>query len=585
MGFAPVGHRGRRPGSRRLAFLGLVLGGGAAMAPLAAAAAPTPPPPAAAQQGEQIQRQQQEQIDQDQTRILTSPRGQTVIEVPTHPQAVVPKGACQTITRISFLHAPKMSDKDREKLTAPFLNKCLGLGDVENLLSDITRFYIDHDEPTTRVYIQPQNLTQGVLVLEVVEGKVEKIELQNKGTHGVNLTTAFGARANAVFNLRVFEQGLDQVNRLASNHATLDILPGSAPGESVIAIRNTAGAPLHVSASYDNTGQPSTGHNQGSVSLIGDDFFGLNDQISYTRRQTIPDGRPNADSRSNSVLVSVPYNKLLLTLGASDSDYTSQTATSGGTVFVLSGYNRNIFAELDAAVWRNRTSKLNLSATVTSKLNRNFIDGAYLSVSSRSLTVLDLWADYTTVVGHGSVKLGLGWSQGLNALGALRDPAGLPSDSAHAQFGKLQARAYLSLPFRLGGQTLLFTSEVQGQYALKPLYSSEQIVVGSPYTVRGFLLGSVIDDRGFYAQNDLSLLRNVRLAGQTLSLRPHVGLDGGYATGVASRVGGGFVSGGSLGVAVQTGRISIDAYTSHSISRAGLRDEGFVTFVRATLAI
>ncbi|MGA0602418.1 ShlB/FhaC/HecB family hemolysin secretion/activation protein [Caulobacter sp. KR2-114] len=557
---------------------------GLAGLPPAAAAAPTPPP-AAAQQGEQIQRQQQEQLDQDQTRILTNPRGQTVIEVPTHPQAVAPKGACQLITEIRFLHAPKMGDKDREKLTAPYLNRCLGLGDVENLLSDITRFYIDKSEPTTRVYIQPQNLTKGVLVLEVVEGKVEKIVLDNHGVHGVNLTTAFGRRADTVFNLRVFEQGLDQVNRLASNHATLDILPGSAPGESVIEIRNTAGAPLHVSASYDNAGQPSTGRNQGAVSLIGDDFFGLNDQISYTRRQTIPDGRPNADSRSNSVLVSVPYNALTLTVGASESDYTSQTVTSGGTVFVLSGYTRNIFGELDAAVWRNRRSKLDLSATITSKLNRNFVDGAYLSVSSRSLTVLDLWADYTTLVGHGSMKLGLGWSQGLSALGALQDAPGTPADSAHAQFGKLQARAYLSLPFKLAGQTLVFTSEAQGQYALKPLYSSEQIVVGSPYTVRGFLLGSVIDDRGFYAQNDLSLVHRARLFGQSVTLRPHIGLDAGYATGVASGLGGGFLSGGSFGLAAQAGRISIDAYTSHSISRAGLRDEGFVTFVRATLSL
>lgn len=572
-------------GMRRLAFWAMILGMGAAMAPLVAAAAPTPPPPAVAQQGEQIQRQQQEQIDQDQTRILTSPRGQTVIEVPTHPQAVAPKGACQLITSITFLHAPKMSDKDREAITRPYLGRCLGLGDVENLLSDVTRFYIDHAEPTTRVYIQPQNLAKGVLALEVIEGKVEKVALDNKGTHGVNLTTAFGHRGETVFNLRVFEQGLDQINRLASNHATLDILPGANPGESVIEIRNVAGAPLHVSASYDNTGQPSTGRNQGAVSLIGDDLFSLNDQISYTRRQTIPDGRPNADSRSNSVLVSVPYSALLLTLGASDSNYTSQTITSGGTVFVLSGYTRNIFAELDASVWRNSRSKLNLSGALTSKLSRNFIDGAYLSVSSRSLTVLDLWADYTTIVGRGSVKLGLGWSAGLNAFGALKDAAGLPADSAHAQFGKLQARAYLSVPFKAAGRTFIFTSESQGQYALKPLYSSEQIVVGSPYTVRGFLLGSVVDDRGFYAQNDLSTIFQASVAGHPVVLRPHVGLDGGYATGVASRIGGGFLSGASAGLGVQTGRISIDAYTSHSISRGGLRDEGFVTFVRATLSL
>ena len=307
----------------------LVFALGASAAPLASlAAVPSAP---LTQQGEQIQRQQQDQIDQDQTRILTSPRGQTVIEVPTHPAAVAPPGSCKIITAIAFENAPRMSAAERGKLIKPYVGRCLGLGDVENLLSDITRFYVQKGEPTTRIYIQPQTLAKGQLVLKVVEGKVEKIVLDNKGLHGVNLTTAFGDRANRAFNLRVFEQGLDQINRLASNNATIDIAPGDAPGESIIHIRNTAALPLHLSVSYDNTGEPQTGRNQGAVTVIGDDLLHLNDQISYTRRQTIPDGQPNANAYSDSVLLSVPYNALTLTLGYNDSAYTSQSTTSAST--------------------------------------------------------------------------------------------------------------------------------------------------------------------------------------------------------------------------------------------------------------
>ena len=394
-------------GRKRRVANGLALAGVAgctlaiALLPDAALAAP----PVAPQTGETIQRQQQQQIDQDQTQILTSPRGQSVIDLPTHKPAVVPNGACRTITRIEFTHSPGMSGRDRQHLVAPFEGRCLGLGDVENLLSDVTRFYIDHARPTTRVYIQPQSLTQGTLVLDVVEGRVEKVILNDGGKHSVNLLGAFGYTGNIDFNLRVFEQGLDQINRLASNHATLDILPGDQPGDSIVEIRNHPTSRVHVSASYDDTGQPTTGRNQASGTIITDDLLGLNEQISYTRRQTIRTGQPNANSLSDSALIVVPFGALTMTVGYSDSAYTSQSITTDGTVFVLTGDTHTTFGEIDAAVWRNRRSKLSFSARLSNKINRNYIDNSYLAVSSRILTVLDLGSEFTTIIGAGTLQM------------------------------------------------------------------------------------------------------------------------------------------------------------------------------------
>ncbi len=150
---------------------------GLTLAPVAAAAQSLSPgeAAAAARQPEILQRQQQERIDQDQTRILTSPQRQTVIEVPTHERAVAAPGTCQVISRIEFERAPLLDNERRRRLTEPYVGRCLGLGDVENLLSDITRFYIEKGRPTTRVYIKPQSLSQGVLVLDAVEGRVEEV--------------------------------------------------------------------------------------------------------------------------------------------------------------------------------------------------------------------------------------------------------------------------------------------------------------------------------------------------------------------------------------------------------------------------
>ena len=128
-----------------LVVAGLILPG-------AAWAQTTLPPDAGTigRQADTIQRQQQERVDEDTTRILTRPQSQTVIEVPTHERAEAKAGSCQTINRIEFAHSPLLGKEARDRLTAPYRGRCLGLGDVENLLSDITRFYIDKSRPRSR---------------------------------------------------------------------------------------------------------------------------------------------------------------------------------------------------------------------------------------------------------------------------------------------------------------------------------------------------------------------------------------------------------------------------------------------------
>ena len=107
-------------------------------------------------------------------------------------------------------------------------------------------------------------------------------------------------------------------------------------------------------------------------------------------------------------------------------------------------------------------------------------------------------------------------------------------------------------------------------------------MVGSPYTVRGFLAGSLVNDRGFYAQNDLSTQFRLTVSGLTTVLRPHIGLDAGYVAGATPGTASGFLTGASAGLGLVAGRLSFDAYTSRELSHAGLRSEGLLTFLRAT---
>ncbi len=58
----------------------------------------------------------------------------------------------------------------------PFIAQCLTASDLNRLLSDITHAYLKRGYVTTRAYLPPQDLQDGVLQIQVIEGRLESID-------------------------------------------------------------------------------------------------------------------------------------------------------------------------------------------------------------------------------------------------------------------------------------------------------------------------------------------------------------------------------------------------------------------------
>jgi len=175
-----------------------------------------------------------------------------------------PSKQCFEINKIILEDAHSLSAEEKQKLIKPFLGQCIGMTEIKELLRTITNYYIDKGYVTTRVYIHQQELDDGVLKLLVIEGISESINQESEDAK-INIATAFPGLKGKVYNIRDFEQGLDQINRLQSNNASLDLQPGSAPGKTRVVIRNTPTFPLSGPLVADNYGSESTGENRGTV--------------------------------------------------------------------------------------------------------------------------------------------------------------------------------------------------------------------------------------------------------------------------------------------------------------------------------
>jgi hemolysin activation/secretion protein len=523
---------------------------------------------AAGQQGEIIQQRQQQQIQQDRENAQRNlaPGG---VDLQTLTPASAPSGAsatCHEIQRIDIGNDPHLPPQIQQQINFKFAGHCINADDISQILGLITKSYIERGFISTRAYLPAQDLRSGVLKIVVIEGIVEKFQIDDHGAHSVSVGSVFPGLQGQALKLRDLEQGMDQINRLQSNNATLDVQPGDHPGESLVVVHNQAAFPVHVFSTYDNQGSVSTGQHQGAATVTLDDLAGLNESLSATHRQSVPLDDNSHDSTSDDFNLVVPYGYNTFTLDVNRSTYLNDLTLPSGAIDPSAGNNKISSLEWRRVAFRNQNSRWSLAAALTTKDANNYFDNQYLSANSRKLSLLDVKSALSTTLGPSIVSLDLDYSRGLAAFGAMHDAGNLPTDEPHAESQKITADLHFRLPFDLLGRQLSYEAEVFDQYASTPLYGSEQLLIGGIYSVRGFANNSLSGDNGYYWRNDLSLQQPLELGGQHFSARLFVALDTGWVSCLTPGLPGGRLTGTAAGGSLQWRALSWELFRATALT-------------------
>lgn len=146
---------------------------------------------------------------------------------------------CFPIKSIQLKGADSLPASERESVLKSYIGQCLGVPQLNELLRIITNHYIDRGLVTSRAYLPQQDLSQGHLQVLVVEGTLESFKgADNSQLSMRELAMAFPGQAGSQLNLREIEQAIDQLNRLPSNQAHMELTPGSAVGGSSVLVKN-----------------------------------------------------------------------------------------------------------------------------------------------------------------------------------------------------------------------------------------------------------------------------------------------------------------------------------------------------------
>ncbi|WP_197324646.1 ShlB/FhaC/HecB family hemolysin secretion/activation protein, partial [Ralstonia solanacearum] len=130
------------------------------------------------------QRALRERQDAERHREATQPAPQIAV-APAVPDAaavdaVAEPGTTFDIHRIELTGNTVLDADTAERVTQPFLNRALGTNRINLLLRRLTEAFVARGFVTTRAYLAPQNLKNGVLTIAVVPGKVEALQINGK---------------------------------------------------------------------------------------------------------------------------------------------------------------------------------------------------------------------------------------------------------------------------------------------------------------------------------------------------------------------------------------------------------------------
>lgn len=415
-----------------------------------------------------------------------------------------------------------------QRLAGEGAGQCLGVQGINLLMSNMQNRLIGHGWTTSRVLAPQQDLSQGTLHLVVVPGKIRQVRFTEDSDQYAALYTAMPAREGKVLDLRDIEQGLENLQRLPTVEASMELVPGDEPGESDIVITRKQRKMWRLNAWADNTGTNSTGKNQGGLMFALDNPLSLSDlfYVTASRDLLFTGGKESANYSAH---YSVPSGYSQFALTGSKYNYVQTVSLLNGDAR-YKGRSETLNAQFSNVLHRSAVSKTTVSYGLNLRQTRNYIQDTEIESQKRRTSTWKAGIDHRQYIGTSVLDAGVSYQRGTRWFGAMPAweeyrPTG-SDDYATALSRILQFSASLTVPFALGEQQFQYQGEYLRQLSGTPLTPQDQFSIGSRWTVRGFDGERTLSsDDGWYFRNTLSW--NTPVAQQQL----YIGADYGRVDG------------------------------------------------------
>ncbi|NEQ13230.1 MAG: ShlB/FhaC/HecB family hemolysin secretion/activation protein [Moorea sp. SIO3E2] len=199
------------------------------------------------------------------------------------------------VDKIEVIGSTIFSPEQFKLIIQPYQGRSLTIEQLREVADAITTLYLKQGYINTRAILlaeQTIDITKGIVTIRVIEGGIEKIEVE--GTRRLNpnyIRSRVQLGTGTPFNTTDLEKQLRLLRldpKLESIEASLR--KGTKVGQSILIVRVVEANPFKGSVGVDNYSPPSIGSERISFNLRHLNLTGNGDEISFTYRRSTTGG-------------------------------------------------------------------------------------------------------------------------------------------------------------------------------------------------------------------------------------------------------------------------------------------------------
>jgi len=422
--------------------------------------------------------------------------------VPLPPEGEVEKhpGAVRVFVHdVHVVGNTVFSDAEINEVTAPFKNRTLLTEDLERLRLSLTLLYINKGYLTSGAIIPDQDITFGVIKVQIIEGKLTRIDVEGNrwfSSSYLRDRLELGIRAPVILDpLQEQMQLLQQDRRIERVNA--ELRPSDVQGESVLNVRVADRQPFHATMEVNNYQTPLVGEMRGIGTLTHDNLTGHGDPLSLSYGQS---------SGAYPIVYGsyeLPLNRYGTTFSPYYRRYDFKLIERPFNAVGLNTNTEIIGMSLRQPIYRTVTDEVTFTIIGEHLYTQTFVGNVGFHTFPGSsdtgvgtVSALRFAQDWTHRTIDTVLALRSRFSVGLNVLGATINSN---SDTPDGQFFSWlgQAQAIKQFGQELLGMQLLGRMDLQ--LTNSPLFPLEQVALGGRYTVRGYREVTILRDNSFLA--------------------------------------------------------------------------------------
>ncbi len=410
------------------------------------------------------------------------------------PAPVADDGATFRVSDIRITGNHSIPDAQLRPFAATLIGREVSLADIRAAVDGMKKYYRAKGFVAAYVYIPPQQLSDGVLKIDVLEGRLGAVKVTGgRWFSSARLERFFRLKPGEVLRYETLRRYLDRVNDHQDVKAKAVLAPGAETGTTDVKIEIEDKAPYHLSGDINNSGTENTGEYRYGLAASHTNLTGNLDKLE----SSLQFGK-GVDALGAGY--SLPVNDTLGTrLGYT---FSYATVDVGGSFAPLdvkgTAETHRVYAS--QPLFEKENFRVSGTLGVDSKNVENKLLGAVSGKDALIVPNADISLKETD--GAGATLLSNRFSLGIaDFLGS--------SDRNDRSMSRLGTGgdffSYRGTAVRVNKISNEVLMVLRGTLQLSPdaLAPSEQISLGGARSVRGYQEGEYLGDQGGYASADI----------------------------------------------------------------------------------